>query len=200
MNKVVFATSNKTKSKRFSEGLLEYNIEVLSLSDLNVELDVEENGETAIENALIKARACFEKTKMPSIGMDDTLYLENVPKEKQPGLFVRRVNGKTLNDDEMIQHYTELVKEYGTNGKLFCKWIYGLAVIDSDGKENTYTWSKDDFYMVDVPSETINSGYPLNSISKYKQIDKYFTELTEDDKKNIKVNEDHVVEFIKENI
>lgn len=200
MKKIIFATSNKTKAKRFSKGLLKDDIQVLSLKDLNIDIEVEENGKTAIENALIKARECFRITNIPTIGMDDTLYLENVPLEKQPGLFVRRINGKTLNDEEMIQYYTSLVKEYGINGKLNCKWIYGLAVIDKQGKESTYTWSKDDFYMVDIASKIINPGYPLNSISKYKLLDKYFTEITQEEKDIIKVNEEHVVKFIKEHI
>ena len=42
--------------------------------------------------------------------MDDSLYLENVPEDEQPGLFVRRVDGKVLEDDEMIEHYISLVK------------------------------------------------------------------------------------------
>ena len=200
MKKIVFATGNPTKAKRFSKGLLEYNIEVLSLKDLNVKLANDENGNTAIENALIKARECFEETNMPSIGMDDTLYLENVPNDKQPGLFVRRVNGKNLTDEEMIIHYTNLVKKYGKNGKLNCKWIYGLAVIDEFGNENTYSWYKDDFYMVDTPSDKINPGYPLNSISKYKSINKYFTDITDEDKELIKYDEDDVVKFIKDNV
>lgn len=200
MKKVVFATGNPTKAKRFSKGLLKNNIEILSLKDLNIDIDVEENGKDAIENASIKARECYKKTNMPSIGMDDTLYLENVPEDKQPGLFVRRVNGKTLNDDEMIEHYTNLVKQYGIDGKLYCKWIYGLAVIDAQGKENTYTWSKDNFYMVDIASRKINPGYPLNSISKYKIIDKYFVDVTDEDLNLIKVNEDDVVNFIKEHV
>lgn len=37
---------------------------------------------------------------MPCMGMDDTLYLEGVPDDLQPGLFVRRVNGKSLTDEE----------------------------------------------------------------------------------------------------
>ena len=200
MKKILFATGNPTKAKRFSKGLEQYEIEVLSLKDLEMDLDVNENGANAIENALIKARACFENAKMSSMGMDDTLYLEGVPEDKQPGLFVRRVNGKTLNDEEMISHYTNLVKEYGVDGKLNCKWIYGLAVIDENGKESTYTWEKADFYMVDTRSEKINPGYPLNSISKYKNLDKYFTEITDEDKEMLKVNEDHVVEFIKEHV
>lgn len=200
MKKVVFATGNPTKAKRFSKCLLKSDIVVLSLKDLNIEIDVDENGKDAIENALIKARACYKKTNMPSIGMDDTLYLENVPLEKQPGLFVRRINGKVLNDDEMIEHYINLVKQYGMNGKLNCKWVYGLAVINEQGKESTYTWDKDNFYMVDIASKKINPGYPLNSISKYKILDKYFTDVTAEELDSIKINEDHVVDFIKGHI
>ena len=101
MKQIIFATSNESKSKRFSKGLKELGIEVLSLKDINVKLDVEENGSSAIENALIKAREWFRKTKMPSMGMDDTLYMEGVPKKLQPGLYVRRVNGKSLTNEDM---------------------------------------------------------------------------------------------------
>lgn len=200
MKQIIFATSNESKSKRFSKGLKELGIEVLSLKDIDVNLDVEEDGSTAIENALIKARECYRKTRRPSMGMDDTLYMEGVPKDLQPGLFVRRVNGKNLTDEEMIEHYTNLVKEYGKDGRINCKWIYGLAVINEKGEEATYTWSKDDFYMVSTRSDKINPGYPLNSISKYKKLDKYFTEVTLEDMKLIEVNEDDVVDFIASHI
>lgn len=200
MKQIVFSTGNPTKAKRFSKGLLKYDIEVLSLKDLNLKIDADENGKDVIENALLKARECYKITKMPTIGMDDSLYLEGIPEEFQPGLFVRRVNGKTLNDEEMLTHYKSLVTKYGDNGKLNCKWIYGLAVIDENGKESTYTWEKANFYMVDTESEKINPGYPLNTISKYKVIDKYFTDTTDDDLKKIEVNEDHVVEFIKKHV
>lgn len=200
MKKLLFATENQSKINRFKKGLLENDIELLSLKDLNLNLDIEENGKSAMENALIKARTYYNETCMPVMGMDDTLYLESVPEDKQPGLYVRRVEGKTLTDEEMINHYIGLVKEYGTNGKLNCKWVYGLAVIDEKGEENTYTWSKGNFYMVEEPSNIINKGYPLNSISKYKNLDKYFTEITEEDKELIKVNEDDVIEFITKSV
>lgn len=196
MKKVVFATGNQSKVLRFKKGLLERGIELLSLKDLDLKLDVEENGENAIENALIKARVCYQKIHMPTIGMDDTLYMEGVPLDKQPGLNVRRVNGKSLNDEEMLEHYTSLVNEYGIDGKVNCKWVYGLAVINEKGEESTYTWYKDNFYMVNVKSDKINPGYPLNSISKYKEIDKYFTDITDKDKELISINEDDVIDFI----
>ena len=62
------------------------------------------------------------------------------------------------------------------------------------------TWKKDNFYMTNKVSKIINKGYPLNSISKYKTLDKYFSEITEEDKNSIQVNEDDVVNFIADNI
>lgn len=200
MKQIIFATTNQSKSKRFSKGLKELGIEVLSLKDIDVKLDVKEDGSTAVENALIKAKECYKKTKKPSMGMDDTLYMEGVPEDKQPGLFVRRVNGKSLTDEEALEYYTNLVKEYGKDGRINCKWIYGLAVINEKGEETTYSWFKDDFYMTSSRSDKINPGYPLNSISKYKKLDKYFTEVTLEDMKLIEVNEDDVVDFIASHI
>ena len=200
MKQIIFATSNESKAKRFSRGLKELGIQVLSLKDIDLKLDVDENGSTVIENALIKARECYRKTKRPCMGMDDTLYMEGVPEDKQPGLFVRRVNGKSLTDEEVLLYYTGLVKEYGFDGKINSKWVYGLAVINEKGEEVTYTWSKDNFYMVSTRSDKINPGYPLNSISKYKKLNKYFTDVTLDDIKMLNENEDDVVDFIASHI
>lgn len=196
MKELLFATGNMSKGKRFEKGLLKHDIKTLTLKDINIKLDVEENGTTAIENARIKARELFRLTNKPSMGMDDTLYLQGVPKEKQPGLFVRRVNGRELNDEEMIEHYIGLVKEYGVDGVLNAKWVYGMVVINVKGEESEYTWEKANIYMVDQVSKIVNPGYPLNSITKLKIIDKYLTDVTEEDKEKIKVSEDDVVDFI----
>lgn len=193
--KVLFATGNESKAKRFSKGLLEHDIEVITLKEIGQELDIDENGKDAIENALIKARAYSNIVDMPVFAMDDNLYLENVPDDKQPGMYVRRINGKRLNDEEMLSHYIGLVKDYGTDGKLTCRWVYGIAVI-CDDKEYTYTWSKEDFYMVKTPSDKVNPGYPLNSISVNKKLNKYFTDITEEDKVLVSEDETDVVEFI----
>lgn len=195
MREILFATGNKSKAKRFTKGLLEHDIKVLTLEDININIEVEENGSTAIENALIKARAYAKKTNLPVFAMDDTLYIDNIPDDKQPGLFVRRVNGKKLNDEEMIEYYSNLSKEYGTNGLLTGRWIYGMALINN-GHEYTYTWSKQNFYITSTPSNIINPGYPLNTISINIKLNKYFTELTEEDKLLIQEDESHVVNFL----
>ena len=95
----------------------------------------------------------------------------------------------------MLNHYIGLVKEFGTNGRLTCRWVYGMAVINN-GKEYTYTWSKEDFYMVENLSNKIQPGYPLNSISVNKRLNKYFTDMTEEDKLLVQEDESDVVDFI----
>lgn len=195
MKEVLFATGNASKVARFSGKLQEEGIKVKSLKDINNNINIEENGETAIENAIIKAKAYYEVTNFTTMAIDDTLYIEGIPEDKQPGVYVRRVNGKRLNDEEMIEYYSKLVNEYG--GKLTAKWVYGMVIYD--GKEtNEYSWSKGHFYFIDKPCEKRNPGYPLDSISIMPECNKYFVDLTEEDKnKNQKdYNEDEVIEFI----
>ncbi len=196
MKKVLFATGNPSKAKRFSKGLLDKGIEVITLKDIEKDIEINEDGKNAIENAIIKAKAYAEVVNMPVFAMDDNLYLENVPEEKQPGVFVRRVNGKRLNDEEMLQHYTGLVKEYGKEGKLDCKWVYGMAVINEKKEISTYTWEKGGFYFAEKISDKIRAGYPLDSISINKKLNKYFTDITPEDKKMLSEDESDVVEFI----
>ena len=199
MKQILLATKNPAKIKRYKNGLLNRGIKLLTLDDIKVNLEIQEDGQDALENALIKARNYYQETGITVMAIDDNLFLENVPMEKQPGSFVRRVNKKRLSDLEMLEYYINLVKEYGTDGKLNAYWLYGLALI-KDGLEFTYTWKSADFYLVDTKSETIETGYPLNSISLNKKLGKYFTHLAESDKLLIQENDEQVFDFIAKNV
>ena len=193
--KVLFATTNPAKVKKYKDLLAEKGIELITIKDLDFKLPIDENGKNAIENAYIKAKTYYDKTQMPTIGMDNNLFIEELPEEKQPGTHVRRINGKELNDEEMIEYYTNLVKENG--GKLTAKWVYGM-VICSDKGVNKFSWSKDHFYFVNKPCEKRNPGYPLDSMTIVPEFNKYLVELTEEDKMKYKKqdNIDDVIEFI----
>ena len=199
MKKVLFATGNESKAKRFKDGLLRNGIEIITIKDIDEDIEVSEDGKDAIENALIKARAYAKVLDIPVFAMDDSLYIDNIPDDKQPGLYVRRVNGKRLSDEEMLTYYSNLAHEYGEDGKLTCRWVYGIAVIN-DGVESTYTWSKNDFYIVDKLSDKIDPGYPLNTISINKKLNKYFTDMTKEDYDTVKEDESDVVEFLCKNL
>ena len=193
--KLLFATGNAAKVSRFYNQLLKNNIEIVSLKEMNLNIEVEENGKNAIENALIKARAYRAKANMPVMAMDDNLYIDEIPDELQPGMFVRRVNGKRLSDEEMIEYYSNLAKKYGNNGRLTARWVYGLAII-INGKEKTYTWNKEDFYISSQKSNKIKPGYPLNTISINKKLNKFFIDMTEDEKAKCDDNDQDVIDFI----
>lgn len=197
--KVLFATANLAKVRKYKEELKGKGIELITINDLDFKLDVDENGKNALENAYIKAKAYYDIAKIPTIGMDDCLFIEGLPEEKQPGTHVRRINGKELADDEMIEYYTNLIKQYG--GKLTAKWVYGMVICK--GKETKeYSWSKSDFYLVDKPCKERNPGYPLDSISIMPENNKYWLELTDEEKLKSKEedNKDKVVDFIINNI
>lgn len=197
--KVLFATTNQAKVGKYKEALKERGIELITINDLDFKLDIDENGKNAIENAYIKAKAYYERAKIPTIGMDNCLFIKELPEEKQPGTHVRRVNGKELTDEEMIEYYTNLVKEYG--GKLTAKWVYGMVICNGQERKE-YSWSKSNFYLVDKPCEKRNPGYPLDSISVMPENNQYWLELTDEQKKKSKEksNTDNVVEFIVNNI
>ena len=197
--KVLFATTNPAKVKSYADELKKRDIELITIKDLNIKLNIEENGKNALENAHIKAKAYYDATKIPTIGMDNNLFIDELPEDKQPGTHVRRINGKELNDDEMIDYYTNLVKENG--GRLTAKWVYGM-VICSDRGEKSYTWSKSNFYFVDKPCKKRNPGYPLDSIAIIPEYNKYLVELTDEEnrKRKEKDGNNGVINFIINNI
>lgn len=68
------------------------DIEIISPKDLNIDIKVNEDGKNVIENAMIKAKAYYGITQIPTIAGDTALYIEKF--EQQPGLYVHRINGK----------------------------------------------------------------------------------------------------------
>ena len=196
--KVLFATTNPAKVKKYADELAKRGIELITIKDIGINLNIEENGKNAIENAYIKAKAYYDKTGITTIGMDNNLYIDGLPQDKQPGTHVRRVNGKELTDDEMLEYYTNLVHKYG--GKLTAKWVYGMVIYNGK-EEKEYSWSKSNFYLVDKPCKKRNPGYPLDSMSIMPECNKYFVDLTKEDRNKDKQNyNDDVIQFIINNI
>lgn len=197
--KVLFATTNPAKVKTYRDELQKFGIDLVTISDIGIKLEIDENGKNAIENAYIKAKAYYDKTRMITIGMDNNLFFENVREELQPGVYVRRVNGKELTDEEMIEHYSKIAHENG--GKITASWVYGMVIYN--GKETkSYTWKKSNFYLVDTPNKKRNPGYPLDSISILPGLNKYFVDLTKEEKslnKNDKSRKE-VIDFMVDNI
>ena len=103
------------------------------------------------------------------------------PAEDQPGLFVRRVHGKTLSDDEMITYYSVLSQKYG--GKLRAHYLTGLAMI-VQGQEYTIEIPDDDFLLTAQTNKNrMHRGNPLDVISIDPTYMKYVSDLTDEEAK-----------------
>ena len=197
--KILFATTNPAKIKRYAPLLEKQGHEVVTLKDLNITTDIEETGKTPIENAIVKAKAYHEISNLPTIALDDALYLENVPNNLQPKTNVRRVNGKRLNDEEMITYYTSLVNRYGKDGKLHGYFQKGIAIVTDEKTESFQTKSTRCFSS--TRCDKVNEGYPLASIQWIDELNKYKAELTEaEDDKIMAEEQKEIVKFIESKI
>ena len=97
MKKIVFATNNKHKLDEIRK-ITTGRIEILSLSDINCNEEIEETGTTLEENALIKARYIKNKYGYDCFG-DDT-GLEVVALNGEPGVYSSRYAGEQCNPQD----------------------------------------------------------------------------------------------------
>lgn len=189
---VLLATTNKAKIKYYGTKLKEKGIEVLSLNDLNLNINVEETGKTPSENAIQKAKAYYKASNMLTIAIDEGLYFENIPDEIQPGVHVRRVNGKRLNDNEMIEYYKNLVKKYGISGQLKGYFLKSVAIVLEN---ETFTFNcKANRIFSSTSSKIIDEGYPLESIQIIPSLNKFKPELNDNEKMEI-MNQEQIELF-----
>lgn len=94
--KIIFATGNQNKMKEIRMILQDLGMEILSMKEAGISVDIEENGATFEENALIKASAIAEipevKT-MNAIVLADDSGLEIDYLNKKPGIRSARYAG-----------------------------------------------------------------------------------------------------------
>ena len=195
--KLLYATSNASKLHSMRTILKELPIEVMSPKDLDIKINIVEDGTTPIENALKKAKAYYDATGIPTLGADSGLYIEKLPEEKQPGLFIRRVNGIELTDEQVIEHYTNLITNVG--GESLAWYMDGIALITVEGTFTTEI-KEDSFILTDkIYSGEIKKGFPLDSISIEPSSNKYYVELKDEELIKGSVIDNELVGFLGKN-
>lgn len=189
-----YATNNKSKLHNMYYRLKNYPITVLCPDDLNIHLDIEENGSTATENALQKAQAYYNALNIPTIAGDSGVYIEGICKENQPGLYVRRVGGRVLSDDEMIQHYANLAKNAKQN--CYLNYFTGIALITSKGIFTTELL-EDPLRLSPIPNTNRDHrGNPLDVITMTEN-GRFFNDLTDEERtQRDKAGEEQFTKFI----
>ena len=88
MKEILVATHNPGKVFEYSELLADLDIKWLSLDDLGIEFDVEENGTTYEENAMLKIQAYLKASQMLTIADDSGIEVDALGGE--PGIYSAR--------------------------------------------------------------------------------------------------------------
>ena len=87
--KICVATNNTHKMGELKDIFKDYNVELFSLKDLNIEVNPDENGKTYAENAFIKASAVTKFTNLPVLSDDSGIEIEALGKNV-PGIYSHR--------------------------------------------------------------------------------------------------------------
>ena len=125
---IVLATNNKHKLQEVREILSPHKIVVYGLSDLNIKIpEVEENGTTYAENALIKAKAVQQVTTMPIIADDSGLEITALNNE--PGLHSARYASSLGGHDNAIK---EILKRLEGKEDRSARFVCDIVLLNTE--------------------------------------------------------------------
>lgn len=131
MRQILFATSNEGKMKEVRMIMADIGIEVLSLKDLGIKADIEENGSTFEENAIIKATEISKLSGMLTLADDSGLEVDYMNKE--PGVYSARFMGE---DTSYHIKNNEIIKrlENAKGAERSARFVCVIAAVFPDGE------------------------------------------------------------------
>lgn len=89
---IVFATGNEGKMREIRKILGDLDVEIRSMKEAGIRIDIVEDGRTFEENAVIKAKAVAAKTEAVVLADDSGLEIDYLNKE--PGIYSARYMGE----------------------------------------------------------------------------------------------------------
>lgn len=134
MRKIVFATTNEGKMKEIRMILKDLPYQVCSLKELGIFVDIEENGTTFEENAIIKAKTIMEMTGEIVLADDSGLEVDYL--DKAPGIYSARYLGEDTSYDIKNQHIIDQLKE-AEGEQRSARFVCAIACVFPDGTTET---------------------------------------------------------------
>ena len=128
---IIVATKNKGKIKEIKKILGDHN--VMSQAEIGVDIDVEENGTTFAENAMLKAVAVSGHTNCAVIADDSGIEVDAL--NGAPGIYSARYCGEDATDEDRVVKLLEEVENAETRGAQFA---CAIALILPDGEKHIF--------------------------------------------------------------
>lgn len=134
MRRVIIASNNKNKVKEISAILQGSNCEFLTLKEAGIESDPVEDADTFVGNALIKARAAFEKSAGVAVLADDSGLMVDAL-DGAPGVFSSRFAGEGADDDANNALLLEKLSDVPADERS-ARFVCTMVLIDEAGCEH----------------------------------------------------------------
>ena len=175
--KIIAATNNKGKVKEIKSIFGTLGVEVLSLYDEGLDIEVEETGDTFEKNALIKARAVAMLTDDIVIADDSGLCIDAL--DGKPGVYSARYAGENASDADKIN---KVLSEMEGKTDRRASFMTSMAVVLPDGTELVT--------MGEVKGQILHepvgdNGFGYDPIFRSDELEKSFAQATDEEKNSV---------------
>ncbi len=164
MRKIIFATGNKDKLREIREIMADLDVEILSMKEAGIQIDIEETGTTFEENARIKAQAIAAHTDAVVLADDSGLEVDALHGE--PGVYSARYLGEETSYDvknqAILDRLAGVPKERRT-----ARFVCAIAAVLPDG-QTLATRETIEGYIGERPMGENGFGYdPIFYVEEY---------------------------------
>ena len=179
MKRIIFATSNEGKMKEIRLIMKDSGYEVVSLKEAGISADIEENGATFEENAVIKASAIAKLTG--ELAMADDSGLEVDYMDKAPGIYSARFLGEDTSYDIKNNYILNQLKDVPVPQRS-ARFVCAIALARPDGTSVTKRATIEGYIGFEIRGE---NGFGYDPIFMVPEYDKTTAELSIEEKNKI---------------
>ena len=178
LNTIVLATQNRDKREELQEALSEFTVKILSLNDFPFIGEIEEVGQTLLENSMIKAKTVHNLTQLPVIADDTGLEVEAL--NGAPGIYSARYAGEDVTyEDNVNKLLAEMENIPLENRKAQFRTV--ISFVDKDRE----LWTEGRIKGIIGESAKGKNGFGYDPVFFVPELEKTFSELSIGEKNKI---------------
>ena len=175
---IVLATHNRDKREELQEALSEFTVKILSLNDFPFIGEIEEVGQTLLENSMIKAKTVHNLTQLPVIADDTGLEVEAL--NGAPGIYSARYAGEDVTyEDNVNKLLAEMENIPLENRKAQFRTV--ISFVDKDRE----LWTEGTIKGIIGETAKGKNGFGYDPVFFVPELEKTFSELSIGEKNRI---------------
>ena len=179
METIIFATKNKGKIKEINAILADMDVNVISMEDAGITIDVVEDGTTFEENSMKKAVQIMEVSGKITLADDSGLEIDAM--DKAPGVYSARFMGEDTPYPERFKAIFEKL-EGVPKEKRTARFVSCIAAAFPDGRRLTSLDTVEGIIGYEVKGE---NGFGYDPIFFVPEKGRYMAELSAEEKNAI---------------